>query len=331
MSIDTTSVAPLLLDAPAVVVSEHTLTFDGFRYVARVARQGAGVTAPLVILGGSSQDRFSWARHETALLPLCDVVTVDLPGYGDADPLPERYGMDFLAATTRHMVDSLGLGEINLFGGCFGGAIALRFAQHYPDAVERLVLVGMTTVVPSEYEQAASRWLGMLDDGEHAAMAEELVARFMSPPGVGTIRRHAAIGRLIHSQFMAQTPRQFQMAVADHNRRLMRHEWYRPEPVPPVPALVFTGEHDSLTPPALGRRLAEILPGAAFTTVRDADHLVHMERIEEFTDLLGRFLTDCPIDALPYCNELEYPEPQFPADELRADEFPVQAAVDLPR
>jgi pimeloyl-ACP methyl ester carboxylesterase len=97
------------------------------------------------------------------------------------------------------------------------------------------------------------------------------------------------------------------MAVADHNRRLMRHEWYRPEPVPPVPTLVFTGEHDSLTPPAMGRALAAELPGAAFTTVRDADHLVHMERIEEFTDLISRFLTDCPIDGLPYCNPLEYP------------------------
>jgi pimeloyl-ACP methyl ester carboxylesterase len=307
MSIDTAPLAQALLDAPPVVVSEHRLRFDGFEYVARVARQGESVTAPLVMLGGSSQDRFSWSRHQTTLLPLCDVVTVDLPGYGDADPLPARYGMDFLAAATRHMVDSLGLGEINLFGGCFGGAIALRFVQHYPEAVERLVLVGMTTLVPAEYEEAATRWLVMMEQGRYAEMADELVDRFMAPSGAGTIRRHAAIGRLIHRQFMEQTPRQFGMAVADHNRRLMRHEWYRPEPVPPVPTLVFTGEHDSLTPPPMGRKLAELLPGAAFTTVRDADHLVHMERIEEFTDLISRFLTDCPIDGLPYCNPLEYP------------------------
>jgi hypothetical protein len=41
--------------------------------------------------------------------------------------------------------------------------------------------------------------------------------------------------------------------------------------------------------------------------VKDADHLVHMERSEEFTDLLAHFLTDCPIDALPYCTPPECP------------------------
>jgi pimeloyl-ACP methyl ester carboxylesterase len=314
MSIDTALPPQVELEAPPVVVSEHTLTFDGFRYVARVVRQGDSVTAPLLLLGGSSQDRFSWIRHQAALLPLCDVVTVDLPGYGDADQLPPRYGTDFLAAATRHMVDALGLGEVNLFGGCFGGSIALRFAQHYPELVERLVLVGMTTTVPPEYEQAATRWLGMLDEGRYEEMARELVSRFMAPAGTGTIRRQAAIGRLIHRQFLEQTPRQFEMAVADHNRRLMRHEWYRPEPVPAVPTLVFTGEHDSLTPPGLGRGVAAVLPGAVFTTVKDADHLVHMERIEEFTDLLAHFLTDCPIDALPYCTPPERPSVAGSAD-----------------
>ncbi|OZM70907.1 alpha/beta hydrolase [Amycolatopsis antarctica] len=322
MSTDTT--APhSTLDPPAPAgvpgtptapdVTEYRLTFGGFEFVGRLVRRGGAVTAPLVILGGSSQDRFSWIRHQNDLAPLCDVVTVDLPGYGDADALPATYGLDFLAAAVRHLVRELELGRVNLLGGCFGGAIAMRFAQHYPADLERLILVGMTTYVPPEYAEAAVRWVRMLDD-EHqvgpeqqATMAEELVSRFMAPPGTGTIARHAAISRLIHRQFMSQTPRQIKMGVADHNERLMNHEWYRPEPVPPLPALVFTGEHDNLATPSMGRVAAGCVPGAVFTTVKDADHLVHMERIEQFTDLVGRFLTDRPIDDLPYCNPVERP------------------------
>ncbi|MEU6175216.1 alpha/beta hydrolase [Streptantibioticus parmotrematis] len=335
MSIDTTTAhAPVPRparspDRPADVVEEHRLSFDGFRFVARVVRRadtsgerGAGsrvgggdgdsrgaAVAPLVVFGGSSQDRMSWARHERWLTPLCPVVTVDLPGYGEADPLPTRYGMDFLAAAARHMLHELDMPRVNLLGACFGGAIALRFAQHYPDTLERLLLAGMTPYVPEEYARAVPLWLRMLDDERHADMADQLVGRFMSNPGAGDIRRHAAISRLIHRQFMEQTPRQIQMAVVDHNTRLLNHEWYRPERVAAVPTLVFTGEHDALTTPAMGRALAERLPGAVFTTVRSADHLVHMERIEEFADLIARFVTDRPLDGLAYLNAVEIPRP----------------------
>jgi len=320
MSIDTTAPqSPVRTPSPTRIpgtptsadVTEYRLSFGGFDFLCRLVRKGGAVTAPLVILGGSSQDRFSWIRHEAGLAPLCDVITVDLPGYGDADALPATYGLDFLAAAVRHMVRELGLGGVNLLGGCFGGAIAMRFAQHYPDDLERLVLVGMTTHIPPEYAEAAVRWVRMLDDerqadpAQQAEMARELVSRFMAPPGTGTIRRHAAIARLIHRQFMQQTRRQIKMAVADHNERLMNHEWYRPEPVAPMPALVFTGEYDNLATPPMGRQAAACVPGASFTTIKNADHLVHMECIEHFTDLVGRFLTDRSIDDRPYCNPVE--------------------------
>jgi pimeloyl-ACP methyl ester carboxylesterase len=289
-------------------VTEHRLAFDGYGYVCRVVWQHAAVTEPLVLLGGSSQDRFSWTRHEERLSEACTVVTVDLPGYGGADPLPTRYGIDFLAAAARHALDELGLTKVNLTGACFGGAIALRFAQHYPDALRRLALVGMTTRITQDYVETAHRWLRMLDEGRREDMARELVARFMAPPGSAAIPRHRAICRLLYQQFMDQTPRQIGMLVTDHNIRLLNHEWYRPEPVPLLPVLVFTGEHDTLTTPYMGRETAALLPGAAFLTVRGADHLVPMERIEEFTDLLLRFCTDRPIDDLPYCTPVEYPD-----------------------
>src|SRR4051812_27935824 len=82
---------------PTVEVEERDLTFDGFRFTCRIVRQGAGRTEPLLVLGGSSQDRNSWVRHEKWLAPLGQVITVDLPGYGTADFLPAKYGVDFLA------------------------------------------------------------------------------------------------------------------------------------------------------------------------------------------------------------------------------------------
>ncbi len=297
-------------------VEERTLAFEGFAYHCRLVRQDRPRTEPLVLLGGSSQNRYAWLRHEKWLAEHCTVVTVDLPGYGAADFLPADRGMDFLADTVRHMLTALALPRVNLVGSCFGGAVALRFAQHHPGHVARLGLVGMTTVIPDDYAEAVPRWMRMLERGDRERIATELVQRFMSPPGTGVVRKHQVVSRLLHAQFMAQSDAEIMMS-AEHNSRLMNHDWWRDGPVPAVPVLVCTGEHDTLCPPAMGRAVAAALPGAAFTTIKEADHLAPVERMAEFSDLVSRFCTGRPITGLPYCNPVEWPgaaaQPAIPA------------------
>lgn len=283
---------------------ERTFHFDGFTYHCRIVSHGAPAAAPMLLLGGSSQNRHAWLRHEKWLAAVCPLITVDLPGYGTADFLPARYGIDFLAATVRHLLTELDLPRVNLVGACFGGAIALRFAQHYPRYLARFVLAGMTTTIPAYYSDAVPRWTSLLERGERTQTGAELVERFMSPPAVGTVRKREVVSRLLYQQFMAQSEDEVKRTV-EHNVRLLRHEWYRPEPVAAVPSLVFTGEYDTLCTPAMGREVAGVLPAAAFTTVKEADHLVSLERMAEFCDLLVRFCTGLPLTGLPYCNPVE--------------------------
>ncbi|WP_377270242.1 alpha/beta fold hydrolase [Peterkaempfera sp. SMS 1(5)a] len=283
---------------------ERELSFAGFGYTCRVVRQDDPVTAPVLLLGGSAQDRNSWVRHERWLAPLSTVVTVDLPGYGGADFLPARYGLDFLAATVRQLLDELGMAEVNVVGACFGAAVGLRFAQHYPGLVRRLVLAGMTRTEPRDhYGDSVPRWSRMLEAGRVDDLARELAAWFVAPPGQAPVRKQAAMARFLYQQFVAQTPRQLAMWL-EHNIRLVNHEWYRPEPLAELPVLVVTGEHDILTTPRMGREVAACLPGARFTTVREADHLVHLERMAEFTEVLARFCNR-PVDGLPWCTPVE--------------------------
>lgn len=290
---------------PAVVrVEERALTFEGFTYHCRVVHQDRPRAEPLVLLGGSSQNRYAWSRHEKWLAEYCTTVTVDLPGYGTADFLPARHGIDFLAANVRHMLGELGMSQVNLVGSCFGGAIAVRFAQQHPEHVAKLALVGMTLAIPDEYAAAVPRWTRMLELGDRAGIAGELVERFMSPAGTGVVRKHAVVSRLLLRQFMAQSPDELRMSV-EHNARLMSHDWFRDDPLPSVPSLVCTGEYDTLCTPAMGRDVAASLPTAAFTTIKEADHLAPVERMEEFSDLISRFCTHRPLIGLPYCNQVE--------------------------
>ncbi|MFV8128618.1 alpha/beta fold hydrolase [Streptomyces syringium] len=272
--------------------------------MARTASAGVSVTEPVVVLGGSSQDRFSWQRYERWLLPHATVLTLELPGYGDADPLPVEYGMDFLADTVRHATETLSLGRVNVFGACFGASIALRFAQRHPDRIARLMLGGTAVEISPEYTAAARRWRRMVDDGLFDAMAQDMVEQFMAPPGRGVVRRRAAVARLMGQRFASLTERELAMDIT-HHERLLAHPWSRPHPAVTAPVLVFTGEHDTITPPAVGRRVAQGL-AARFTTIKDSDHLVQIERDTDLADLMARFFTDQPLEDLPYLNPVEH-------------------------
>jgi pimeloyl-ACP methyl ester carboxylesterase len=287
-------------------VEEYPLSWEGYAYTARIARHGTPVTEPLLVLGGSDQTRYSWVRHERWLGRLGTVVTVDLPGFGDADFLPAERGIDFLAECAGHMLRELGLGPVNLYAGCYGGAVGLRLAQRHPEHLRRMAVQGMSDHIPGWFAKALVGWVRLLEQGRVEETAEEFVRCFVPPPGDRTVRKHSALTRLMYQQFAAQTPRDVAVTV-ERNRRLLAHEWYRRAPVPAVPYLVFTGEHDTLTTPDLGRSVAADLPGARFTTIAECGHLAHLQRPEEFCDLLVRFFRDqLPEDAgLPYCGPFE--------------------------
>lgn len=285
-------------------VTDAKLEYRGFRYIARTATTGAVATEPLVVLGGSSQDRFSWLRYERWLLPHTTVLTLELPGYGAADPLPVAHGMDFLADTVRHATQALDLGRVNVFGACFGASIALRLAQRHPDHVARLMLGGTAVEISPEYAAAARRWRLMVDDGLFDALAQDMVEQFMAPPGHGAVRRRAAVARLMLQRFANLTERELAMDIT-HHERLQSHPWSLPESPVTAPVLVFTGEHDTITPPAVGRRVVKDL-GGRFTTITESDHLVQIERDTELADLMARFFTDQPLDDLPYLNPVEH-------------------------
>ncbi len=292
--------------APSAQVEERGLAFGGFAYTCRIVRRGDPRTAPLLLLGGSSQDRYSWQSHEKWLAPLCTLITVDLPGYGSSDFLPAGYDIDFLAGAVQHMLTEIGVPEVNLFGGCFGEVVGLRFAQRHPESVRRIIFAAAAIRLPELYEEAVPRLSRTLERGDIAQAADGLVRLFMSNPEAGKVRRHAAVARLLQRQFVNQTPDEIRKAV-EHNTRLVTHGCYRPLPVPAVPSLVFTGEYDTLCTPQMGRELAATMPGALFTTVKEADHLVTVERREESADLIARFCTDRPVEGLPYCNPVESP------------------------
>jgi pimeloyl-ACP methyl ester carboxylesterase len=283
--------------------ADHELEFHGFRYLARTATAGAHATEPVVIIGGSSQDRLSWTRYESQLLPHASMLTLELPGYGEADPLPTEYGMDFLAGAVAHAIDVLVPGRVNLFGGCFGASISLHLVQLRPHLVSRLMLLGFAASMSPRYVASAHRWRLMWQEGRLDAMVQDMLEQFMAPPERGFVRRRAAVQRLMRQRWTTRSDRALAMDFT-HRDRLLAHPWWPSAPAVTGRPLVVTGEHDILTPPDAGRQVACLL-GGRFTTIKEADHLVHLERDADVAELMAHYFTEQPLEELPYLNAIE--------------------------
>ncbi len=70
----------------------------------------------------------------------------DLPGFGTAK-IPEKpYDLDDYVNFIKQYVTKEKLGKFILIGHSFGGRIALRFAEFYPEKITKLILAGVPGV-----------------------------------------------------------------------------------------------------------------------------------------------------------------------------------------
>jgi 3-oxoadipate enol-lactonase len=57
-----------------------------------------------------------------------------------------------------------------------------------------------------------------------------------------------------------------------------------------VPTLVVCGDQDHVTPPALSRELAQLIPGARYEPIEGAGHITNLEKSAAFNNLVGGFI-----------------------------------------
>lgn len=124
-------------------------------------------------------------RSSRTVLPLLeglagefDVIAPDTPGFGLSDPLTmDPVRLDDLVAALSDTLDALGVGRHVLYGTHTGAAIAIRFAQRYPQRVTALVLDGVALFTPAERDEFLTRYLRHWEPSWDGAHIMELWSR----------------------------------------------------------------------------------------------------------------------------------------------------------
>lgn len=263
---------------------------------------------PVIFLhGGPGSGTSSW--HRRFFDPeRYRIVLVDQRGCGRSTPHVSAADADLRHITTWHLVADLELLRRNLgierwqvFGGSWGSALALAYAQAHPSAVSEIVLRGIFTLQRHElewfYEGGASalfpdKWeefIAPIPVLERSRMIEAYHRRLCDPDPAVHVPAAVAWSRW-EAETISLLPDADRVAEAgepEHavafarieNHFFMNGGWFRDRQLldeaaslRDIPAVIVQGRYDVCTPMMTAWELHRAWPEAEFVVVPDAGH-----------------------------------------------------------
>jgi len=240
---------------------------------------------PIVFLHPWSTNGYIWyfqlfhfARTNTCL-------TVDHRGHGRSDKPATGYSIQEHASDVAAVMDAAKIDKAVVVGNSIGGMIAMQFCLARPERVLGLVIQSSGTALaeglPKEVMEAMIR--------DRDATFNQLLEGTVS---ARSKRERPEILSLARASFMLESnwPRHvFDSAIKDPNGVFNWNIKHRLKDIK-RPTLVLAGEEDQATPVAANKFLADNIPGAKLTLLKDVGHFFQLEQPAAFNAALDEFL-----------------------------------------
>ncbi|MBP7451062.1 MAG: alpha/beta fold hydrolase [Flavobacteriales bacterium] len=243
---------------------------------------------PLLLIHGFPLDATLWEPQVRALSPLVEVIAPDLRGFGnDRRELPAIMPMRSHAADLKEMLDERGIEKVILCGLSMGGYIAMAFAERWPERLAGLILCNTRSNADDEDGVAARHTTAQ--NAREKGM--DVIARGMLP-GLLTERtrqERPELAQHVLDMIARQSPDTVaatSLGMAQRPDRL--HVLQKMK----VPALVITGDSDSLMPMPTSQVMADALPNGRLVVLPGAAHLTNMEVPELFNRTIQIYLEE---------------------------------------
>lgn len=240
---------------------------------------------PLLLLHGWGMHGGIWGRLVERLAQHRRVVSVDLPGHGGSAPL-DVYGLD-------EMVDSLSAQfdeSMTVCGWSLGGQLALRWAERYPQQVNKLVLLASTPRFVQDDDWPHAMAAVTLQEFAAALLQNHAATlkRFLALQVRGSENERELLADLRARLFSRGEP---DMAALRGGLDILRDTDLRKRlPQLQQPVLAIAGERDMLTPAAASEWMAQALPHARLEIIAGAAHAPFLSHPERVLELMVDFL-----------------------------------------
>ncbi len=109
---------------------------------------------PVVLLHQNPRSWRVYVPMAEVLAPHYRVIALDLPGFGDSDPLPEPFKLGDITQSLYEALDGLGIDKARVFGRHTGAMVGADLAIEHPERVAALVLSGYPFLDPGKEREA---------------------------------------------------------------------------------------------------------------------------------------------------------------------------------
>lgn len=268
-----TSSGPANLSSGSVAVDGGSLYYETL-----------GKGAPVILIHGGFGDRRMWDAQMEPLSQAFRVIRYDHRGFGKSSAPDKPYSP---VADLVALMEHLELKRANLVGNSMGGTLALDFVLLQPNLTGAVVVVASTAggyPVPEEDIKQMNEVLGVAKDkGTSAA-----VPLWLQHPMVGLASRHPSAGSLLRT-------------MVDDNQKMFLAEHWPQEPMTPpayerlaglnANVLFVVGDQDVASVRNGAEASAARIKKSKVVTIKDADHLPHMEHPEAINKLLVEYIS----------------------------------------
>jgi pimeloyl-ACP methyl ester carboxylesterase len=254
--------------------------------------QGEG--KPVILIHGFLYSTMMWKKSIDALAKNSKVYAIDLWGWGYGERLKERnYSFDLYAKQVIGFMDALKIPRASLVGQSMGGGISVYVAAHYPDRVDKLILVD-PAVLPYPPSITASVYtLPFVGEFLNALPGNALVKKnlqdlwFYDPNNVTDdyveeVARPLMIkGTLDGMMFILRNVLKEPYVEAEAQKLAQLN----------IPILIVHGREDKAVPLDRSQKLNILWKGSELVIFDKAGHTPHEEHPEKFNQLALGFLS----------------------------------------
>ena len=216
-----------------------------------------------------------------------EIITFDMPGVGESPPAKFPYRPWMMARVARELCDRFGMGDVDVMGVSWGGAMAQQYAFQYRKSVGKLILCATTagmTMVPGKVS-AISKMADARRYTDPDYMKKNFETLYGDETGNGSsshiknLKPPAPMGYVYQlTAFLGWSSLPF--------IRFLK-----------MPTLIMAGDRDAIVPMANAHILNFGLPNARLHVVEDGGHLFLVTKAKETVSEILDFL-DEPMEAM---------------------------------